>query len=70
MSLNEVEKSLFGELKEENQDTIISRMHDLKRVGLYRLLNSIYDTGNSWSLDAGISDYKIDRNLHKKYFTN
>ena len=70
VSLNEVEKSLFGELKEENQDTIISRMHDLKRVGLYRLLNSIYDTGNSWSLDAGISDYKIDRNLHKKYFTN
>ena len=61
---------MFGELKDENQDTIISRMHDLKRVGLYRLLNSIYDTGNSWSLDDGINDYKIDRDLHRKHFTN
>jgi len=70
VSLNKAEKSLFGELKEGNQDTIINRMHDLKRVGLYRLLNSIYDTGNSWSLDDGINDYKIDRDLHKKHFTN
>ena len=70
VSLNEAEKSLFGELKEGNQDTIINRMHDLKRVGLYRLLNSIYDTGNSWSLDDGINDYKIDRDLHRKHFTN
>jgi choline dehydrogenase-like flavoprotein len=49
------ESELFGAIK--TGDTVITRMHDCKRVGLRRLLHALEDGHcNPWSLEEGKSD--------------
>jgi choline dehydrogenase-like flavoprotein len=45
------------------QDTIVTRMREIKRVGLYRLLHALSRSEPTWSLDDGANDARIDSAL-------
>ncbi|MBP7770577.1 MAG: GMC family oxidoreductase [Candidatus Pacebacteria bacterium] len=52
------ESALFGTLQEG--DTVVTRMHDFKRVGLRRLVIAALQ-GGGWSAEEGSQDAKIDQ---------
>ncbi len=62
VSLSSVETKLLGRV--EQQDTVISRMLDIKRVGLRRLMENILQQDSTWSLEAGQNDRRVDDMLH------
>src|SRR3989344_4259884 len=57
------ERGLLGEIK--STDTIVSKMGELKRVGLRRLLLAASRGEGTWSLEEGLNDVRIDWLLHK-----
>src|SRR3989338_5462133 len=57
------ERGLLGEIK--STDTIVSKMGELKRVGLRRLLLAASRGEETWSLEEGLNDVRIDWLLHK-----
>jgi hypothetical protein len=64
--LSDVESELAGRFTAT--DNVVSRMPDLKRVGLYRLLNSIISHKPSYSLTQGVEDAMADRTLARQGF--
>ncbi|MBI5469883.1 GMC family oxidoreductase [Candidatus Kaiserbacteria bacterium] len=61
--LTPVESELVGRFGPE--DTVITKMLELKRVGLYRMLARIGKGEVVWSLEAGLDDSRIDRAVRK-----
>ena len=62
--LSTKERELLGPASED--DTVVTRMKDLKRVGLYRLLRKVLQGQATWSLHDGLIDAYLDRKLHKR----
>ena len=56
VSLSDEEVILAGSFSSE--DSIVSRMLDIKRVGLHRLLSELLDGGDAYTLSEGVSDAK------------
>jgi hypothetical protein len=63
--LSEAETDLMGRIKAD--DTVITRMLDIKRVGLLRLLGKI-KRGEGWTLADGVNDAVVDASLHRFNF--
>jgi choline dehydrogenase-like flavoprotein len=64
-ALSDAESELMGRIKAH--DTIITRMLDIKRVGLLRLLGKI-KRGEGWTLADGVNDLVVDASLHRVNF--
>ena len=56
-ALSAIESELIGPWKDT--DTIVTRMTDLKRVGLYRLLKAVSEGQPIWPLAEGLDDASI-----------
>jgi glycine/D-amino acid oxidase-like deaminating enzyme len=63
--LSYAESELMGRIKAH--DTIITRMLDIKRVGLLRLLGK-FKAGEGWTLEDGLNDAAVDARLHRLNF--
>jgi choline dehydrogenase-like flavoprotein len=64
-ALSDAESELMGRIK--GHDTIITRMLDIKRVGLLRLLGK-FKVGEGWTLKDGVNDAAVDARLHRLNF--
>jgi hypothetical protein len=64
-ALSDAESELMGRIK--GHDTIITRMLDIKRVGLLRLLGK-FKVGEGWTLEDGVNDAAVDARLHRLNF--
>jgi choline dehydrogenase-like flavoprotein len=62
-NLSPEESALFGPV--QRGDTVITRMHDCKRVSLRRLLQAVARGDNSCPLIEGEDDTRVDRALHR-----
>lgn len=61
--LSPAEQQLLGPASSAH--TLTSRMEDLKRVGLYRLLAALAAGGDGYSLEDGLDDMAVDSWLEK-----
>lgn len=61
--LSEEEQKLMGYI--EKSDSIISRMLDVKRVGLRRLLAEVANGKSTWSVEEGLNDARADYFVHR-----
>ena len=57
--LTRPESLLLGKIRPD--DSIVSRMADLKRVGLARMFALMADGEEPWSLEQGLDDAKVDQ---------
>ena len=64
-ALSDTESELMGGIKAD--DTIITRMLDIKRVGLFRLLGK-FKVEEGWTLEDGRNDAAVDACLHRVNF--
>lgn len=62
-SLSEAESQLMGRVDEH--DSIVSRMPEVKRVGLRRLICNFRAGDTTWSIQDGYSDARIDQIVHR-----
>src|SRR3989344_6532738 len=65
-ALSAAESRLAGFMQEG--DTVVSRMLELKRVGLRRLLTNIAHGEHTWTLADGLDDAHVDHIIHRYQF--
>ena len=61
--ISKTESQLVGFIEEG--DTIISRMGELKRVGLRRFLMAVSRGDKTWELSDGLNDVRVDSFIHR-----
>ena len=61
-SLSSLESRLIG--KVAKSDTVITKMNEMKRVGLYRLLCRVQQNQTTWSIKDGLIDSYLDKRVH------
>ena len=60
------ESHLIGPIDEH--DTVVTLMSELKRVGLRRFFQSLKESEDTWSVNDGVNDAKVDSIIHRYLF--